>query len=892
MDTNYEIVGDSQFGGPVVSTLPFTTGKYIYVHNTGTGTSIGRELNQPVVTTIDAAIGMCRPNKNDIVVVLPGHTETVSAAAGIVADATGITIYGLGNGADKPTLTFDTATNASFDVTSDSVVIINILGVSGIDGLTKPFNVTGDNFYGDIEWRDASATVEAATAVRLDGSNNSELNLTYRGFTTGNALVSAVRLDGCANVKVNLDANGVCSTAWVEMVDAASTNVNVSGKTYTQGTTNYTKNVVDTITGSTWYAEINDASAGSKVLGSNVTAFADADVSSVASTIQSVKDYLDTGMASFPVGATPANGVSIAGALRATHTLAALVDQNLTGALGVVAYPVAASAANGVNIAQVLRYIEQSQIGSLANAGGTATLAAMIGDPANVSIVSRLAAIDAAVGGSAGLVTYPAAQPAGDGISVAEVVRYIQETQLGTIANTGGTATLGGVLGDVLNVSVATRLINAQLDLDQLGTLVNTAGTAELGAMLGDFANISLVTRLGVPVTSVSADIAAVKTEVDKIGVLVNTGGTATLAGILGDFANVTAVTKFANIQAEVDKFDGATLSVSPTVGSLANKLNISEGLTYRGSCDSGMIASTTSIVVPDLVGLGNDYFNNKYYLEVIKNSNAVGTMPEGFTRQITDYVSASGTFTVAAFPGNVEANDVVLIKHDSLAMLDSVTYDSTALTASANGSLMEVVKYVVGEVNRISAASLSVSPVAGSLGRFVASGGTALGTQLADSKSLVDALGTNGTTVTAAAGSVLGAVGTQFVVRKLLTSSNITQAGVDITGLVATGALLIKDIHINTDATGLATGTNFQITTNNTFGITTPIFEETVANLGANKTESLATGSVAAVTGGVLGVGKKLIAKSTVADCTGGGQMSIDIVFQRVLDGATVAAA
>ena len=47
------------------------------------------------------------------------------------------------------------------------------------------------------------------------------------GFTAGNAVVSAVRIDDCDNVVVVIDAYGVVSTAWVEMVDVASTNVTV-----------------------------------------------------------------------------------------------------------------------------------------------------------------------------------------------------------------------------------------------------------------------------------------------------------------------------------------------------------------------------------------------------------------------------------------------------------------------------------------------------------------------------------------------------------------------------------------------------------------------------------------------------------------------------------------
>lgn len=232
--------------------------------------------------TIDAAIGYATAARGDLILVAPGHTETVTAASGITLDVSGVSVIGLGNGNNRPVITFGTSTGASFDVTADNCKVKNIVGLAGIDGLTKAFNVTGDNCELDIEWQDASTTVEAATAVRLDTANNSILNLKYLGFTGGNATTSAVKLDDCDNVRINIDAYGVVSTAWVDMVDVASTNVRVDGTMYTQGISNFTRDVVDTITGSTWSATIFDASFGGWVSGGSASALASDDVSAVA----------------------------------------------------------------------------------------------------------------------------------------------------------------------------------------------------------------------------------------------------------------------------------------------------------------------------------------------------------------------------------------------------------------------------------------------------------------------------------------------------------------------------------------------------------------------------------------------------------------------------------
>lgn len=66
----------------------------------GYGTSWDKPL-----ATIDYAIGLCTANSGDVIIVAPGHSETISGAAGINADVAGVAIIGVGEGAARPTLT-------------------------------------------------------------------------------------------------------------------------------------------------------------------------------------------------------------------------------------------------------------------------------------------------------------------------------------------------------------------------------------------------------------------------------------------------------------------------------------------------------------------------------------------------------------------------------------------------------------------------------------------------------------------------------------------------------------------------------------------------------------------------------------------------------------------
>lgn len=241
---------------------------------------------------LDSARAECTTDAGDEILIMPGHTETLTTAADIALSVSGVKVTGLGTGESRPKFTFSSTDNAAtMTIAGDSVSLKNVILIGNDDGLTNMLVVTGDGYDIDIETRDTSAAIEVATAVRLDTANNGKLKITHRGFTAGNAVVSLVRLDDVDNVDIEIDAHGVVTTAWVEMVDASSTNVKVKGTLFTQGITNMTRNVVDTIGSSTWFAEIADRSAGSIILGSNVTAFADADISSIAADIALIKAY-------------------------------------------------------------------------------------------------------------------------------------------------------------------------------------------------------------------------------------------------------------------------------------------------------------------------------------------------------------------------------------------------------------------------------------------------------------------------------------------------------------------------------------------------------------------------------------------------------------------------
>lgn len=163
-------------------------------------------------------------------------------------------------------------------------------------------------------------------------------------------------------------------------------------------------------------------------------------------------------------------------------------------------------------------------------------------------------------------------------------------------------------------------------------------------------------------------------------------------------------------------------------------------------------------------------------------------------------------------------------------------------------------------------------------------------GSEPGTDKSVIDAIGFNGAAaVAASAGMLRTMTGTTFVVKKTLTSSAVTQAGVDVTAVSTVGDIFIEDVVVTADGTGLAAGTNFTLETNNTKGATA-FLSNAITALGANGNLSLQTATVRENT--VLETGKKIIAKCTTADCTGSGTIDVYLICRRLADNATLTAA
>jgi len=205
-------------------------GGNIYWVDSGAGSNSNDGTHNRPFSTLDYAVGRCTANNADIIMVKAGHTETVTAAGGLDLDVAGITIVGMGNGSDRPTVNFTTAVGADMDVDAANITISNFLFTGGIDALTGPIDVNAADFSMlDCETRDVTGQ---ATDFIVADANADRLMIdgwTHRGAAAAGA-ETALQLIGGDNAMIrNFWIDGNFGTACIENVTTAAVNLTING---------------------------------------------------------------------------------------------------------------------------------------------------------------------------------------------------------------------------------------------------------------------------------------------------------------------------------------------------------------------------------------------------------------------------------------------------------------------------------------------------------------------------------------------------------------------------------------------------------------------------------------------------------------------------------------
>ena len=236
-------------GLPVISGLPSKSllQKPVFVDsNSGNSGNTGKDPDRPV-DSISNAFLLDKVAANGVVIVAPGHSETVTEANGILCDIAGVHVLGLGEGSARPTINFTTVVGADIEIDAANITFENLyFDATGIDALTGPIDVDAANFtlrncevlladsggqcadflVGDANADDllvedclfrGSADAGAQSAIQVVGSDHPVIrrNVLYGDFAASpfeNETTACTRVDIAHNDMDNYNANDYCIT--------------------------------------------------------------------------------------------------------------------------------------------------------------------------------------------------------------------------------------------------------------------------------------------------------------------------------------------------------------------------------------------------------------------------------------------------------------------------------------------------------------------------------------------------------------------------------------------------------------------------------------------------------------------------------------------------------
>lgn len=178
----------------------------------GTGYPDGIAGVFPTIPAAVAAIGTSRANAGDTILLAPGHTETISSATALTVNVAGLYIRAIGNGNARATITLDTATTSTINITAANVTFQNCVFIANFAAIASAFTLTTAKDFSLLgcEFRDTSAILNFVNIVDTDTTSNNSDGLRIEdckriglGATSNTAIV---KMDG-TNDRLSIKRN-------------------------------------------------------------------------------------------------------------------------------------------------------------------------------------------------------------------------------------------------------------------------------------------------------------------------------------------------------------------------------------------------------------------------------------------------------------------------------------------------------------------------------------------------------------------------------------------------------------------------------------------------------------------------------------------------------------
>lgn len=165
-------------------------------------------FNAPFAT-VDYAISQCTASRGDIVMVKPGHSETISAADGFDLDVAGVAVIGLGTGSLIPTFTLS-ATTSDVNISAANCTMYNLRFEASTSDVVRAIQVTAkDATIKSIYVPDTGATNEILTVVKATSTTDNNADGLWvegcRAYGTSSAILEFLEFNAQINGLVFLD---------------------------------------------------------------------------------------------------------------------------------------------------------------------------------------------------------------------------------------------------------------------------------------------------------------------------------------------------------------------------------------------------------------------------------------------------------------------------------------------------------------------------------------------------------------------------------------------------------------------------------------------------------------------------------------------------------------
>lgn len=242
-----------------------TLGNVFYV-DSGSGSDAAGygALPETPTATIDYAIGLCTADNGDIIIVLPGHVETITGT-GITVDIAGISVFGLGKGSLMPWVKHNHAA-AEVSIAADNVIWQGIRHSADVTAVLVGIEIEDGADYCTVKEClfdvVATTTDEFLVAIRTNDASNFALiedNDIDMGLGGAVAAISFTK-DTDGTIVRNNRIQGDYSTANINGITTASTKLLIEDNLLINGGTGAlgTEPVVELLTGSTGVIRRND----------------------------------------------------------------------------------------------------------------------------------------------------------------------------------------------------------------------------------------------------------------------------------------------------------------------------------------------------------------------------------------------------------------------------------------------------------------------------------------------------------------------------------------------------------------------------------------------------------------------------------------------------------